>query len=543
MKEEYAKPNPLKVGVVFCGRPAPGGHNIITGIVDTIAKYGGVCLGYVGGTKGLISAQSVVLTENLINDYRNQGGFHLLGRSRDLLSSTEEFEAIQDVCERDELDGLILIGARRTLSQSTYLAEFLRANNVSTCVIAVPCGIEADMRCRFVETSVGFDTASKINSELVGNTQIDGASARKYYYFMRLMGRGVSQLAAEVFSQANPNVVLFTEEILAQRKSLYDVVYELADVICARAELGKNFGTIIVPEGIVAAVPELHALISEIDKCYLRHKNPESITIEELKSSLSPWSRSLLSLMPEYIQDEFFLQRQSDKTARITQIEIEKLLAYLVENELEKRKQTGKYKQSFGSVCSFLGYQSRGSLPSNFDCDFGYSLGITSVVLIKGGCHGYMPILTGLKNDASTWKVAGVPLTCLLVADGLEKFENGQVRPRIPPSTVDFSDQMMQFLKQKDRTVDCYMNPGPIQFSSHVGDLKTKTVMHVHFDYLQELQTMREILDDVLVECRPGCSVEFLKTASLSLITLKNIIKMMSSQSEQEQARLNVNSS
>ncbi|CAM9430307.1 unnamed protein product [Discosporangium mesarthrocarpum] len=488
-------------------------------------------LGFVGGTVGMFDQQAVEITDALLNAYRNQGGFDLLGRSVDSIRSEEEMGKARQTCEAMKLDGLVLIGGNTTHTDASYLSEFFKANGVKTCVVGVPCTISGGMKNKFVESAVGFDTAVKVYSQLVGNTAIDGASARKYWYFMRLMGQDPSHITLEAALQTHPNVVLLAEDVAAKRWSLHDVVREVADAVQARAADGKNFGCVLIPEGLITAIPEMQVLIEEIDALY-GHEGPKALTREEVQSRLTRWSAALLSSLPIFIQEQVCLERQSNKKVRLSQIETEKLLVCFVEEELKARKAAGVYKGKFSAVCSYLGYQARSALPSNFDCDYAYTLGGTAATLVHRGASGYLATVTGLKHSVKDWKVGGVPLTALLVADDQEKLPTGQCRPRIPPSPINLHGpafKKLQSILAKGTEEDIYRNPGPVQYAGETADNRLISLELEAEDYLGQLEDLRQAITDIREACRPGCSSTLLK---LSTKTLRNLTDIMQVQAQ-----------
>ncbi|CAM9806155.1 unnamed protein product, partial [Phaeothamnion confervicola] len=406
----------VKVGVVFCGRQAAGGHNILWGVHEFLKGTKSKVLGFVGGTHGLFDEEYVEVTDALLSGYRNQGGFDLLGRSVDAIKTEDQVNKARKACERLKLDGLVLIGGNRTHTDAAYLAEHFKASGVRTAVVGVPCSISGAMKNQFVESAVGFDTAVKVYSQLVGNTAIDAASCIKYWYFMRLMGQDPSHIALETALQTNPNVVLLAEEVAAKRWSLIDIVREVADKVQERAAGGKDYGTVLVPEGLIAAIPEMSVLIEEIDAIYAEapaNANPGH-SVDDIVGRLTRWSAALLSSLPPFIQSQFCLERQSNQKVQLSQIETEKMLVHFVEEELSRRAAAGLYKGKFSAVCSYLGYQARSATPSNFDCDYGFTLGGAAAALAHRGVTGVLATVTNLREAVSEWKVGGVPLTAML---------------------------------------------------------------------------------------------------------------------------------
>ncbi|KAG5178774.1 pyrophosphate--fructose 6-phosphate 1-phosphotransferase subunit beta [Tribonema minus] len=522
-----AAPKALRVGIVLCGRQAAGGHNVIWGVHEFLKGTGSTVLGFVGGLQGLRDQQTVEITDELVNDYRNQGGFDLLGRTVDSIKNDVELAQSKAACEALKLDGLVLVGGNRTHTDAAYLTEHFVASGTATSVVAVPCSISGGARNQFVETAVGFDTAVKVYSQLAGNTAIDGASARKYWYFMRLMGQGPSHIALEVALQTHPNVVLLAEEVAAKRLSLQDIVHEIADAVQQRAATDRNFGTVLIPEGLIKAIPEIGALLTEIDTVYAE-SGEAVLTLAQVQERLTRWGSALLQSLPLFIQQQVCLERQSNNRAQLSQIETEKMLVYFVDEELRRRKAAGVFKGKFSAVCSYLGYQARSAMPSNFDCDYAFSLGGLAASLVHSGATGYLATLTGLKGDASTWQAGGVPFTSMLVDDNMElSLPTGQARPRIPPTQVDLNGAALRELRAKLKEcqlMDKYRNPGPVQFAGDTAESRLMSVELEGCDYLAQLAELRAALARVEEACRPGCSATLIKISTKTLQNLRDIM-------------------
>merc|ERR1719336_3346169 len=491
-------PKNMTVGVVFCGRQAPGCHDLLCGLVEMMtSSEGSKVLGFVGGTKGLFEKQAVELTPELVKAYVGTGGLELLGRTVDRLKTDEEIGKASAACTELGLTGLVLVGGTRTNTDAAFLAETFRQKKVPTAVVGVPCGIEGNMVNEFVETSIGFDSAAKATAQLVGNTAIDGASARKYYYFLRLMdgsttGASISSshVALEAALQTKPNILLLTEEVDAKRYSLRDLVNEIADAVAARSKNGENFGTVLVAEGLLGAIPEFRSLMAELETLEM------PCSVEKAMPALSNWSRALFMSLPSFIQDQLLLERQSNAAVQMSQLETERLLAELVEDELKNRKKQGTFKGSFSPVCQFIGYQARCSVPSDFDMDYTYSLGATAAVLATTDRSGYMAIVSNLAQPADEWIAGGVPMTAMLKVPQSTAGETHQPRPSIFPHRIDL--QVSAFQAWSDQRLNCanteqYENPGPIQLSGEHADDRTITVTS-KFSYLRELDGLTRAL-------------------------------------------------
>jgi len=518
----------LKVGVVFCGRQAPGCHDIVCGIVDMLkSSEGGKVMGFVGGTKGLFEKQAVELTPEIVKSYAGTGGLELLGRTVDRLHSDEELEQAKAACTELGLTGLVLVGGTRTNTDAAYLAEHFRKEGVATSVVGVPCGIEGNMNHEFCEASVGFDSCAKSVAQLVGNTAIDGASARKYYYFLRLMdgastgGRiSSSHLALEVALQTRPNVLLLTEEVDARRMSLRDLVKDTADTIAKRSADGSNFGTVLVAEGLLAAIPEFRSLMSELETLSMPS------TAEKVIPQLSSWSSALFRTLPDFIQEQLLLERQSNAGLQFSQLETERLVAFLVEEELKQRKKAGTFKGSFSPVCQFIGYQARCSVPSNFDMDYAYTLGATSAVLATTDRSGYMAIVSNLSQAPESWVAGGVPVTAMLHVPSTTAGETFAPRPVIFPHRVDLEGSA--FRTWSEQRAECakrelYESPGPIQLSGPNSDGASVSITS-KFSYVRELASLTNALAIVGKRCRPGCDPKTVRIATQSIKMLNSIL-------------------
>jgi diphosphate--fructose-6-phosphate 1-phosphotransferase len=464
--------------------------------------------------------------------YKNQGGLELLGRTVDKIKGDTQLEQAKSTCSALKLDGLILIGGSKTNTDAAHLAEYFLRNKCSTCVIGVPCGIDGSFKNQFVETTVGFDTACKVYSQLIGNIATDGNSAKKYYYFLRLMGNKPSHINLECALETHPNVTILSEEVAAKKMSLADVTKNIADTICKRADQGKNFGTVLLPEGLVAAIPEMSALIAEMNDLFKDGINDEA----ELVAKLTPWAKALLDSLPPFIRSQLMLERESSGAVQLSQIEAERLLADLVKAELKVRKASGQYKGSFSAVCSFFGYQARCSMPSNFDCSYALSLGKCAAALVYGNKTGYLATITGLCKPVDQWQCGGVPInsmtTCTGQVHSMTKLNEGKVRPSIPTQYVDLHGEAFKLLKAKEKSWevdDCYENPGPIQFAGCTADRTTVTLATEQSDYTEKLRFMKEAMGEISQTCKPGCSDEVLSAATSSLKTLLDILKIIRS--------------
>lgn len=537
------------VGVVFCGRQCPGGNNIVSGLYDfCTASPDTRVIGFVGGTQGLFDGKYITITPELLASFRNQGGYHMLGRSVDKIRTATGQAAALATCTSLKLDGLVLVGGTFTNTDAAHLAEYFAAHQQPgsrTAVIGVPATIDGDVHSQFVEQTLGFDTATRVYSQLVGNMATDGNSAKKYWFFIRLMGRHASRIALEVALQTHPNAVLLAEEIEARKLTLTDVVNELADLVAARSAAGKNFGLVVLPEGLVQSIPELRALIAEMNALFA-----EGVTQDAVPARLTPWSQAVLSYLPAFISSQLFLERESSGAIQLSQISTERLLAELVGDELGRRKARGLFKGKYSSISHFFGYQARSSLPSIFDCSYGDSLGRTAAALALAGCNGYMATVRNLTAPVSEWKPLGVPLTAMMSVPApgsvsaqayavLEKRSalGGEalrgVRPVIESALVSVHSGPFKLLKARSPAWslgELYRNPGPIQFysgPSSSADNVTLSLRHDNSDYLVRIERLRAALESCRDVCRPGVSDSILDAALTGATSLAHILAVM----------------
>lgn len=522
---------PLTIGVVFCGRQSPGGHDLIAGVLDALPA-GSKLYGFVGGTKGLLNGHAIEITPQVMANYRGQGGYELLGRTMERLEhEVALYDAVAKSCTALGLDGLVMMGGPRSNTDAAYLAEHFKATGVCrTTVVTVPLTMNGGIRNQFVESTVGFDTASKVACQIVGNNSTDGASAKKYYYFQRLMGQEPSHLTLEVALSTKPNFTLLAEEVKSNNTKLADVVNSIADMVEHRANDGKNYGSVIIPEGLIESIPELGMLIAELDAAYVSAKasNPEGtkLKMEDLTADLTLWSKALLDSLPNYIQAQLLLSKTTDNRMLLSQAETERLLAHFVDIELKRRKKKGTYKGSFSVVCSFIGYQARGAAPSNFDVTYAYNLGAVAAALVANELSGYMATINNLKGEVDSWKASGVPITAMMVSDPTNTIEAERAL-KIPTALLDLGSAAYRTyleLKPKCMHKDLYENPGPTQFAGPTADTKPMSLTLESFDYLREMSALHDAMVRINEACRPGCSSTVLQIATTSLHTLTDTI-------------------
>lgn len=536
-KPTGAKQVPLNIGVVFCGRQAPGGHNVVAAVYDGVKEIssGGKVYGFIGGTDGLRANQHLELTSDILRSFRNQGGYHLLGRTKDKISSSH-FDAVHKTCSTLALDGLVLIGSVYSLTDAAYLSEHFIRVNCTTKVVGVPASIDNEMKCAFLPQSLGFDTATKVYSQLIGNIATDGSSARKYYYFMRLMGRSPSHIALECGLQTQCNITLLSEDIESRKCTLKDVVDEICDVVCARQP--RNFGTILIPEGLIEAIPEFRALITELDQISVATARGAASDTEsagqsraQLLAALTPYTRALFIHLPERLQDQLLLERTCHDTIQLAQVSTEEMLAHFVKAELAKRKAAGKYSGKFSSNTNFFGYQARSSLPSNFDCSLGTTLGRIAVKLVAGGLTGYAAAVSGLQHPVAKWRTGAVSTAALMRNGNLTHHSidvvDGKIMPAIGTTFVDLKGKACLALKkssEKWKTEDDIVNYGPIQFEGAPANAVTATLQIEDEDYLDRISALHKKLEQLRLCTLPGSSLRTINVAEQLLSAALNIL-------------------
>ncbi len=425
----------LKIGAVFSGGQASGGHNVITGLFDALQALspGSSLLGFLDGPSGIVSGKSIELSAERINPYRNQGGFDLLGSGRTKIETPEQLQSTLATAQKLNLDGLVVIGGDDSNTNAAVIAEYFLQNGCQTKVVGVPKTIDGDLQNAHVAISFGFDTATKIYAELIGNIGRDALSAKKYYHFIKLMGRSASHIALECALKTHPNAVLISEE----RKTLAQITSTLCDLIIKRASHNKNYGLILIPEGILEFMPEMGTLIQEINQ-------------------LSPASKAVWDSLPERVQNQLLLDKDPHGNVNLSAVETELLIIESVTEELKKRNFAGK----FSALPHFFGYEGRAGLPSNFDANYCYALGQTAALLIAHGLTSYMAFVSNLTRPPSAWTVGGVPLASLL---DLEE-RKGKLKPVIAKAYVDLKGPAYHKLSPDWALTDDYQCPGPIQF-------------------------------------------------------------------------------
>jgi pyrophosphate--fructose-6-phosphate 1-phosphotransferase len=481
---------PLRVGVVLSGGQAPGGHNVITGLFDALMTVDPASrlFGFLGGPRGIFDDDHRELTGEGLMPYRNTGGFDLIGSGRDKIETPEQLAASRATSERLKLDGLVVIGGDDSNTNAAVLAEYFLEHGVSTAVAGVPKTIDGDLKGNGIETSFGFDTATKVYSELIGNICRDALSAGKYWHFVKLMGRNASHVTLECALETRPNVALIGEEVRQQKMTLDRVVEQIADVVCRRAETGKRYGVCLVPEGLIEFVPEIRALIDELNALLSRGAAElDSLSgFDEraawIERELGGEARATFGGLPERIRRQLLLDRDSHGNVQVSKIDTEALVVERVRQRIEARRTGSRFGGKWQVQGHFFGYEGRSGAPSNFDADYTYSLGHVAAALIADGRTGYLCCVRALARPADDWRPAGVPLTSLMQIET----RKGRPEPVIAKALVSTdAEPFLTFAAHRDRWAmeDAYRYPGAIQYFGppEVCDRLTRTLVLEHW--------------------------------------------------------------
>jgi diphosphate-dependent phosphofructokinase len=488
--QNTAEHKKLVVGVILSGGQAPGGHNVICGLYDALkaANPENVLIGFKGGPSGLIDDDYVVMTDEFIDAYRNTGGFDIIGSGRTKLETVEQFKVVTEVCRKHGVTAIVIIGGDDSNTNAAVLAEYMAANNTGISVIGCPKTIDGDLKNEDIEISFGFDTATKTYSELISNIERDCNSAKKYWHFIKVMGRSASHVALECALETQPNICLIGEEVAAKKQSLSEIADQIADAVEARGNKRENFGVVIIPEGIVEFVPEFSALIAEINELLAGEKTQEFNALgswEEkyafIEKGLSAKAMEVFAILPVGIQQQLFLERDPHGNVQVSLIESEKLFAALVKDKLAQRKAAGTYKGKFSTQTHFFGYEGRCAFPSNFDSDYCYALGYNACMLIAYGYTGYLSKVSNLSAPAEQWIAGGMPITKMM---NIER-RNGQDKPVIKKALVELDGGPFKYFEaHRDEWAvnTCYQYTGAIQYygPSEVCDVTTKTLALEH---------------------------------------------------------------
>ena len=477
---------PFNVGIILSGGQAPGGHNVISGLYDGVKSLNSNCklYGFLMGPGGLVDHKYVEFTDEFIDEYRNTGGFDIIGSGRTKLEKEAQFESGIQILRELGIKALVIIGGDDSNTNACVLAEYYAAKKYGVQVIGCPKTIDGDLKNDQIETSFGFDTACKTYSELIGNIQRDCNSARKYWHFIKLMGRSASHIALECALQTQPNICLVSEEVEQRNMSLDDVVTYIAGIVAARAAEGNNFGTVLIPEGLIEFIPAIKKLIAELNEVLTDPKTGESrefANAEEqiafVKGNIAPENLAILESLPADVARQLCLDRDPHGNVQVSLIETEKLLSRMVATKLAAWKQEGKYNGKFSAQHHFFGYEGRCAAPSNYDADYCYSLGYNASRLIANGKTGYMSIIKNTTAPAAEWIAGGVPITMMM---NMER-RNGAMKPVIRKALVELDGAPFKFFaahREEWAKNTCYVYPGPIQYwgPTEVCDQCTKTL-------------------------------------------------------------------
>lgn len=470
------------VGVILSGGQAPGGHNVICGLYDALKATSkeNVLYGFKNGPIGLLEDNYVEFDDAYIDAYRNTGGFDIIGSGRTKLETEEQFAVAAKVCEKHGITAIVIIGGDDSNTNAAVLAEYFAAHNTGVQVIGCPKTIDGDLKNEDIECSFGFDTATKTYSELIGNIERDANSAKKYWHFVKVMGRSASHVALECALETQPNICLISEEVAAKKQSLSEIADYIADAVEKRSANGNNFGVAIIPEGVVEFVPEFKALIAEINELLAGNKTEELNALgswEEkyafIEKGLTAESMAVFAILPQTIQQQLFLERDPHGNVQVSLIESEKLFSALVKDKLTERGFTGK----FNALHHFFGYEGRCAFPSNFDADYCYSLGYNAFMLIQYGYNGYLSKVSNLSKPAEEWVAGGMPITKMM---NIER-RNGEDKPVIKKALVELDGKPFKYFEANRDTwavETAYTYPGAIQYygPTEVCDLTTRTL-------------------------------------------------------------------
>ena len=478
------------VGVILSGGQAPGGHNVVCGLYDALKATNkeNELYGFKGGPSGLIEDSYIVFDDEYINQYRNTGGFDIIGSGRTKLETEEQFAIVSEVCKKHGITAIVIIGGDDSNTNAGVLAEYMAAHNTGVQVIGCPKTIDGDLKNEDIECSFGFDTATKTYSEIIGNIERDCNSAKKYWHFIKVMGRSASHVALECALKTQPNICLISEEVAEKKMSLSQIADYIADSVEARANKGMNFGVAVIPEGVVEFVPEFSVLIQEINELLAGSKADAFNALptwEEkyafIEKGLTKESMEVFAILPTAIQQQLFLERDPHGNVQVSLIESEKLFSALVGDKLKARKEAGTYKGKYSALHHFLGYEGRCAFPSNFDADYCYSLGYNAFMLIQYGYNGYLSKVSNLSAPAVEWVAGGMPITKMM---NIER-RHGEDKPVIKKALVELDGAPFKYFEahRDEWAVDtCYVYPGAIQYygPTEVCDITTVTLALEH---------------------------------------------------------------
>ena len=476
--------NKINVGVILSGGQAPGGHNVICGIFDAVKKMNkdNKVYGFLMGPGGLVDHNYMELTDELVDEYRNTGGFDMIGSGRTKLEKVDQFEKGLQILRELNIKALVIIGGDDSNTNACVLAEYYAAKKYGIQVIGAPKTIDGDLKNDQIETSFGFDTATKVYAEMIGNIERDANSARKYWHFIKLMGRSASHIALECALQTQPNICLVSEEIEKKDMTLNQIVEQIATAVAKRAEDGNNFGVVLIPEGLIAFLPAIGRLIDELNDLLAAHgADYKDLDKEEQRkyilAHLSKENAETFATLPEGVARQLSLDRDPHGNVQVSLIETEKLISDMVGAKLAEWKKEGKFVGKFAAQHHFFGYEGRCAAPSNFDADYCYALGVSAANLIASGKTGYMAIVKNLSAPTDEWKAGGVPITMMM---NMER-RNGEMKPVIRKALVELDGApFKEFAAHREEWArkTCYVYPGPIQYwgPAEVCDRETMTL-------------------------------------------------------------------
>ena len=479
---------PVNVGVILSGGQAPGGHNVISGLFDGIKKIhrDSRLFGFVMGPGGLVDHNYIELTAPIIDEYRNTGGFDIIGSGRTKLEKKEQFDKGLEIIKELGIKAIVIIGGDDSNTNAAVLAEYYKEIGADVQVIGCPKTIDGDLKNECIETSFGFDTATKVYSEVIGNIQRDCNSAKKYWHFIKLMGRSASHIALECALQTQPNVCIISEEVEAKNLSLQDVVNNIADTVARRAQDGNNFGIVLIPEGLIEFIPAMKNLIAELNDMLARNAKQfaaldAAAQREFVLKNLSTENADVFASLPEGVARQLTLDRDPHGNVQVSLIETEKLLSEMVGKRLAKMKEEGRFNGKFSALHHFFGYEGRCADPSNFDADYCYALGYNAACLINAGVTGYMSTVRNLSKPVVQWQPGGIPITMMM---NMER-RNDQLKPVIQKALVRLDGApFLKFASKRDQWAveTCYMYPGPIQYfgPTEVCDQPSMTLRYEH---------------------------------------------------------------
>lgn len=474
------------VGVILSGGQAPGGHNVVCGLYDALKATNpeNVLYGFKGGPSGLIEDNYLIFDDEYINEFRNTGGFDIIGSGRTKLETEEQFAVASEVCKKHGITAIVIIGGDDSNTNAAVLAEYFAAHNTGVQVIGCPKTIDGDLKNEDIECSFGFDTATKTYSELIGNIERDCNSAKKYWHFIKVMGRSASHVALECALKTQPNICLISEEVAEKKMSLSQIADYIADSVAERAANGMNFGVAIIPEGVVEFVPEFSVLIQEINELLAGSKADEFNALPTwadkyafIEKGLTKESMDVFAILPGAIQQQLFLERDPHGNVQVSLIESEKLFSALVNDKLEARRAAGTYNGKFSPLHHFLGYEGRCAFPSNFDADYCYSLGYNAFMLIQYGYTGYLSKVSNLSAPANEWVAGGMPITKMM---NIER-RHGEDKPVIKKALVELDGAPFKYFeahREEWAKNTCFVYPGAIQYygPTEVCDITTITL-------------------------------------------------------------------